>query len=165
MIKSNNKKVVNKDVKELKPCNCKLKSQYPLNGQCQITDKIYKCTVLSPEKPNKVYLEIAEDDFTKRFYNHRKSFNNEASANDTTSLKYLWELKETSNLSLALVWSVVKKVPPYSNIPNKCLLCLHKKLEMINYPQQDELLSKRSELLSNCRYANKFLLCNYKTKH
>ena len=98
MMKSHDKKVINKDVKELKSCNCRLKSQCPLNGQCQVTDMIYKCTVLSSDKPNKVYLGTAEDDFKKRIYNHKKSFNNEASANDTTLSKYIWELKQTSNL-------------------------------------------------------------------
>ena len=99
MMKSHDKKVINKDVKKLKSCNCRLKSQCPLNGQCQVTDMIYKCTVLSSDKPNKVYLRTAEDDFKKRIYNHKKSFNNEASANDTTLSKYIWELKQTSNLS------------------------------------------------------------------
>ena len=78
-------------------------SKCPLNGKCQVTDIIYKFTVLSPDKPNKVYLKTAEGDFKKRFYNHRKSFNNEGSANDTTLSKYIWELKETSNLSPSLV--------------------------------------------------------------
>ena len=76
MIKSHNKKVINKDVKESKSCNCRVKPECPLNGQCQNTDIIYKCTVLSPDKPNKVYLGNAEGDFKKRFYNHRKSFDN-----------------------------------------------------------------------------------------
>ena len=38
MIKSHNKKVTNKDVKESKSCNCRVKSKCPLNGQCQVTD-------------------------------------------------------------------------------------------------------------------------------
>ena len=134
MIKSHNKKVINKDVKESKSCNCRVKSECPLNGQCQVTDMIYKCTVLSPDKPNKVYLGTAEGDFKKRFYNHRKSFNNEGSANNTTLSKYIWELKETSNLSPILVWSIAKKVLPYSNISKKCLLCLHETLEIIKNP-------------------------------
>ena len=163
MIKSHNKKVINKDVKELKSCNCRVKSECPLNGQCQVTDIIYKCTALSPDKPNKVYLGTAEDDFKKRFYNHRKSFNNEASTNDTTLSKYMWKLKNASSLSPTLIWSTAKKVPPYSNISKKRLLCLHEKLEIINYPRPDELLNKRSELMSKCRHGNKFLLRNYKT--
>ena len=165
IIKSHNKIVINKDVRELKSCNCRVKSECPLNGQCQVTDIIYKCTVLSPDKPNKAYLGTTESDFKKRFYNNRKSVNNEGSANDTTLSKYIWELKETSNSSPTLVWSIAKKVPPYSNISKKCLLCLHEKLEIINYPRPEELLNKRSELISKCRHANKFLLHNYKAKH
>ena len=164
MIKSHNKKVINKDVKELKSCNCRVKSECPLNGQCQITEIIHKCTALSADKPNKVCLGTAEGDFKLRFYNHRKSFNNEASANNTTLSKYIWELKKTSNLSLTLVWSIAKKVPPYSNISKKCLLFLHKKVGIINYPGPDELLNKKSELISKCRHANRFLLRNYKAK-
>ena len=64
-------------------------SEYRLNGQCQVTDIIYKCNVLSPGKQNKMYLGTAEGDFKRRFHNHRKSFNNEASANDTILSKYI----------------------------------------------------------------------------
>ena len=165
MIKSHNKKVIKKDVKELKPCNCRVKSECPLNGKCQVTVIIYKCTVLSPIKPSKVYLGTAEGDFKKRFYNHRKSFNNDLGGNDTTLSKYMWELKETSNISSTLVWSFAKNGLPISNISKKCLLCLHEKLEIFNDPRLDELLNKRSELISNGRDANKFLLRNYKTNH
>ena len=89
MIKSRNKNanVINKDVKELKSCNCRVKSECPLNSQCHATDIIYRCTVSSSDKPNKVYLGTAEGDFRKRFYNHRKSLNNKASANDATLSK------------------------------------------------------------------------------
>ena len=59
MIKPHFKKVVNKDVKKLKSCHCRIKSECPLNIQFQVTDIIYKCTVLSPDKPNKVYLGTA----------------------------------------------------------------------------------------------------------
>ena len=65
MIKSHTEKLINKDVKESKSCNWRIKSKCPLNGQCQVTDIIYKCTVLSPEETNKVYLGTAEGDFKK----------------------------------------------------------------------------------------------------
>ena len=35
------------------------------------------------------------------------------------------------------------------------MLCLHEKYEILNYPDQEELLNKRSELLSKCRYERK----------
>ena len=43
----------------------------------------------------------------------------------------------------------------------KCLLCLHEKLEIVNVEDQD-LLHKRSELICKCRHANKYLLRKYK---
>ena len=63
-----------------------------------------------------------------------------------------------------LKWSIVKRVPSYSNITKRCRLCLQEKFEIIKYPRPDELLNKRSELISKCRHANKYLLCNYKSK-
>ena len=62
-----------------------------------------------------------------------------------------------------LKWSIVKSVPGYSNITKKCLLCLYEKLEIINNPNQEELLNKRSELISKCRHLNKYLLSISKT--
>ena len=40
----------------------------------------------------------------------------------------------------------------------KVFLCLHEKLEIVNCPHSEELLSKCSELVSKCRHANKYLL-------
>ena len=165
MIKSHTKKVINKDVKESKSCICRVKSECSLNGQCQVYDIIYQCTILSLDKTNKVYLGTAEGDFKKQFSNYRKLFNNESRANDTTLSKYIWKLKETSNSSPTLAQFIAKKVPPYANISKRCLLCLPKKLEIINYPRPEELLNKKSQLISRCRHANKFLLPNYKIKH
>ena len=57
-----------------------------------------------------------------------------------------------------------KSVPSYSNISKKCLLCLHEKLEIVNFEDQDHLLNKLPELISKCRHVNKYLLCNNKAK-
>ena len=58
-----------------------------------------------------------------------------------------------------------QKGSAYSNITKKCLLCLHEKLETVNYPHPEELLNKRSELVSKCRHVNKYLLNNYKANN
>ena len=55
----------------------------------------------------------------------------------------------------------MKKVPAQSNITKTCLLCLHEKLEIINYPYPEEFMNKGSELVSNCWHANMYLLSNY----
>ena len=50
-------------------------------------------------------------------------------------------------------------------LTNKCLLCPHEKLEIINYPRPKELINIKFELISKYCHANKFLLRNYKTNH
>ena len=57
---------------------------------------------------------------------------------------------------------IVQRAPAYSNITLKCLLCLHEKLEIVNYPYPDELPNKPSELVCKRRRVNKYLLNNYK---
>ena len=47
----------------------------------------------------------------------------------------------------SLKWSVVMSVPGCSNISKRCLLCLYERFEILNYPNQEELLNKRSELI------------------
>ena len=54
-------------------------------------------------------------------------------------------MKEKHNISPTLMCCIVKSVPGYSNILKKCMLCLHEKYEILNYPDQEELLNKRSE--------------------
>ena len=46
-----------------------------------------------------------------------------------------------------LKWSIVKSVPPSSNISKKCLLCLPKNLEIVNFENQDHLVNKLPELI------------------
>ena len=72
-------------------------------------------------------------------------------------------MKDKRNITPNLVWCAVKSIPGYSNISKRCMLCLHEKYETLNYPAQEELLNKKSELVSKCRLVNKFLLSNYKS--
>ena len=61
-------------------------------------------------------------------------------------------------------WYIVRTVPSYSNITKRPLLCLQKELEILHYPNEDSLLKERSELIVMCRHANKYLLCNEKSR-
>ena len=102
------------------------------------------------------YLGIAEDDFKQRYYNHKKSFRTQEYGNEISLSKYIWEMKD-KNTTPNLMWCIVKSVPGYSNILKKCMLCLCEKYE------EEELLNKRSEIVSKCQHVNKFLLYNYKS--
>ena len=80
-------------------------------------------------------------------------------------VKYVWKLKQKHNIKPTLKWYISKSVPSYSNITKSCMLCLHEKFEILTYPNQDELLNKRSELASKCRHVSKYPLSNYKANN
>ena len=67
-------------------------------------------------------------------------------------------MKKMKKETPALVWEIIRTVPPYTNITKRCSLCLHEELVILMYPNQSELLNKKSGLVSKCRHENKFLL-------
>ena len=71
IIKGHNKKVTQIKRNHQLECNCRIKTECPLNGDCRKEDVIYKCTALTTFQPKKVYLGLAEGEFKKqRYYNH-----------------------------------------------------------------------------------------------
>ena len=78
--------------------------------------------------------------------------------NSTELSKYIWQLHD-SNKDFSIKWSIICRARPYSNITKKCDLCTTEKLMIIN-SKPDELLNKRSELISKCRHENKYYLRN-----
>ena len=134
IIKTHNKKVTSEKATPRDQCNCKNKSDCPLDGNCQTSDTVYKCIASTTINPDKIYLRTAEENFKKRYYNHKTSFKNREKTNDTTLSKHVWEVKDKYKETPSLKWSIVKSVPGYSNITKKCLPCPYEKLEIINYP-------------------------------
>ena len=149
IISSHNKKIIKDNAPNTKPCNCRTKLTCPLNSQCQYQDIIYTWIVSTSVNPDKVYWGTAEGDFKKRYHNHMKSFRNKRYTKDSSLSKYICEIKEKHQENSSLKWSVVIWVPAYSNITKKYLLCLHEKMEIVNSSYPEELLNKRSELVSN----------------
>ena len=164
VIKLHNKKAAMPNEKPVAACSCRNKEDCPLDGLCQTNDIIYKCVVSTKSTPEKVYLGTAEGDFKKRYYNHKKSFKNRLYECDTTLSKYIREIRDKYTEEITLKCSIVKRVPSYSNIMKRCMLCFQEKFKIIKFPRPDELLNKRSEVVSKFCHANKYLLCNYKSK-
>ena len=131
-----------------------------MERNCQVNDVVYKCGV-TRLLPKKECLGLTVEEWKSRFYNHKVSSKHKRYSIKTTLSSYMWHLKSVSSKTPNLKWSVLRCVPPYSNISNKCLLYLYEKLEIVTYQKQKELLNKRSEILCKCRHANKFLLKNY----
>ena len=61
----------------------------------------------------------------------------------------------------AVIWEVLRTAKAYSNITKRCSLCFHEKLVVITYSYPDELLKKRSDLVTKCRREDKILLKNF----
>ena len=85
----------------------------------------------------------------------------ETSKNKTKQNKTRSKYKETS----VFKWYIVRTFPSYSNITKRCFLCLHENLKIFHYPNTEELLNKRHELIAKCRHAKKYLLSNYKSNN
>ena len=81
------------DRQETLDCNFRVKTNWPLIGDCRKESVKYKYTATTCDS-EKVYLGLTEWEFKGQRYNdHIKSFGNEFYTNKTTFLTYLWEMK------------------------------------------------------------------------
>ena len=75
----------------------------------------------------------------------------------------MWEIKIAIDQIPSLKWSIITVLPLYSNIMKRCQLCLYEKYAIITYPDPENLLNKRSKIMSKWPHQRKFLLSNYDT--
>ena len=118
IIKGHNKKVIPKPHDQRPKCNCRKKAECPMEGNCQINNVIYKCDVTRPLS-KKVYLGLAEGEWKSCFYDHKLLFKQKRYSNKTMLSSYMWHLKSVSSETPNLKWSILRCVPPYSNISIK----------------------------------------------
>ena len=171
IINSHNRKVKQPKKEERQPKkeeslsrNCRQKNDCPMDGKCRTMNTVYNCIASVPTKPDKSYTGLSEDGWKKRYYNHRKSFRNQRYQSETMLSSYVWETKRTIDQIPSLKWSIITVLPAYSNITKRCQLCLYEKYVIITYPDPENLLNKRSEIMSKCPHQRKFLLSNYDTR-
>ena len=112
-----------------------------------------KCFFFIPDRKKKKKIKFIWELHKKSlkmkwFCNHNMSLKNKSTRNDTTLVKYVWNLH-------------ILKYAPYSNITQKCKSCFQEKFEILSYPNNDEQLNKRSKAVMKCRHVNKFLLAIY----
>ena len=122
---------------------------------------VYKSIASATSFYNNVYLGAAQREFKKWFHNHNSSFKSKSERNDTTLAKYLLDLKLKHSMTATSKWHILHSLARYSNI-TKCRLCFQEIFKIFSYRKPDELINKRSELVSKCRHMNKFLVANYK---
>ena len=165
IIDGHNKSILKKQdvVQPTDTCNCIIKDQCPMNGDCLAENTIYEATLTTDDEniQPKTYIGLAETTFKKRFANHKKSFNHERYKNETELSKEFWKQKH-NNKNPKVTWRIVRKCKPFSRSSLRCNLCLSEKLEIAM--RKNDLLNSRSELISKCRHVNKYLLSNFDSK-
>ena len=166
IINCHNKKVLNQNqpCPNERKCNCIRKELCPLNRNCQAENIVYKATITCNEWTygEKIYMGIAETTFKKRYSNHKRSFNLPAYKNDTELSKEFWKIKRRNSVS-QIKWRILRKCSRFNQSSLRCNLCLNEKLEIALF-KGNNILNRRTELISKCRHINKHTLLRHDTK-
>ena len=160
-IDSHNKKLLTytntASTTETRTCNCRIRTDCPLNGNCLTKNIIYQTTVTrQDDNSHETYIGLCATDFKTRFRNHKSSFTHQYKQNQTELSKYIWNLKN-NNINYKIEWKIMQKSQPYSNTTKRCNLCLTEKY-ITTYKPKESSLNKRSEIASSCRHSRSYLL-------
>ena len=71
-------------------------------------------------------------------------------------LKYIWKLKDNKQ-DFDITWSVLKQSISYTGGSKRCNLCLEEKLCILKDKNKQNLLNKKSEIVSTCNHRKKTL--------
>ena len=158
VIASHNKSILGPKAEEY-GCSCRNKESCPLHNQCLTPKVIYEATEVNNSDDEKlVYFGASDTPFKERYRNHTRDFNRERYSTCTELSKCIWQLKTNKKIP-SIELKIVRKVF-CDGKSNYCLLRLQEKYFIINYPHEEILLNKRSELISKCRHENKNMLAN-----
>ncbi len=142
------------------PCTCRDKKTCPLQEKCMTKDIVYKATITTSNTTStKHYIGMTASTFKERYRNHIKSFNHKRYSNDTELSKYIWKLKDNKQ-DFDITWSVLKQSISYTGGSKRCNLCLEEKLCILKDKNKQNLLNKKSEIVSTCNHRKKHLINN-----
>ena len=102
-------------------CNCRVKPDCPLNGECKSNNIVYGATATAEDGTMRNYIDMTEHSFKTRYYDHRQSFKKKNYATKTSLSRYLWKLKE-SGIKYSIKWSVMQRARAYRGGSRKCNL-------------------------------------------
>ena len=159
-INSHNRKILHSPANnQSRTCNCINKTDCPLQEKCLSENTLYQADISSENFQTKIYYGISETRFKTRYSNHKKSFNHEKHKNDTQLSNELCKIK-ASKEEPVLVWKILGQYEAYNVNTKRCLLCLNEKLQVAIY-RGNNMLNKRTEIISKCRHRNKYALASY----
>ena len=113
------------------PCNCQNKDGCPLDGNCNVSQIIYRATVQSPEMDDHHYYGQAKT-FKERFRNHISSFGNRACKQKCALKKFVWKLQD-KNKPYKIKWQLIKYSKAYQPGDRMCGICIDEKLTILEH--------------------------------
>ncbi len=143
-------------------CNCRKRTDCPLNNNCLSNSIVYKAEVKSSDGEIKEYIGMTANRFKERYNNHRKSFNLIKYEKETELSKFIWKLKK-NHQKFSISWSILKRAPAYTSGGKRCNLCIEEKLCIMS-ADPTKLLNKRSEIFAKCRHREKWWAGKFKTR-
>ena len=78
-----------------KSCNCRRKTECPLNGNCLTQNVIYQATVTTTDGKTDSYIGLTANSFKQRWTQHKSSFNNSSKKSETALSQHIWQLKQS----------------------------------------------------------------------
>ena len=150
-------------------CNCNQPVQCPMEGQCMVSDIIYRAEVVKEgdQRGNgHVYTGMASGDFKRRFYNHKASFTDEQKEKNSELAKYVWLLKRKQK-AFRVYFKTIKFTKTYQRETGHCQMCIQEKIEILKSLRElgSKCLNRRQEIFRNCIHKYKHLLGSINTRH
>ena len=137
-------------------CNCRVKENCPVEGECLKKGVIYQAEVSRNDNIVDTYIGLAATTFKERWSNHCSSFRTRNPKNSTTLSKYVWGLQD-KKIEYEVKWRIVGRAPPYNHVTDRCNLCVREKYFIIFEPEKATLNSK-NEIAGFCLHKESQLL-------
>ena len=114
----------------------------PLQNECNKYNVVYKAKILSKNKEVNEYFYIGgATKFKERWANHITSFKNKDSKQECALKDFIWKLKE-KKIKFTIEWSIMRHSKCYMAGDKACLLCLDKKLAIMENQKTPKLIKK-----------------------
>ena len=137
-------------------CNCRIKKDCPVPGQCNQDGVVYQATVTTATGREETYVGLAKN-FKRRYPKHKKCILDETADGQTSLTKYYWKEKNAGS-DPKITWKFLEKnVPIFNPITSKCRLCLREKFNIVLRPAL-ATLNSRQEIFAHCKHLQSELL-------
>ena len=99
-------------------CNCRVKANCPMNGECMVQSVVYRATVRSQDT-EKDYTGLTALTFKQRFNSHQHSMRHRKYGHSTALSNYVWSLKD-QDIAFDIKWIVLRKAAAHRNTTIRC---------------------------------------------